>query len=70
MLVRDVAVVVFFFSKSGFKVSEHFQNQKRKNFGFTLRTSTRPRRSLDDCIKIPGLVRENKRNTKSQIWIP
>ena len=34
---REVVVVVFF-SKSGVKVSEHFQEHKRKKIVFTLQT--------------------------------
>ena len=38
-------------------------------FFFLLRTVIRPCRSLDDCIKIPGLLRKNKPNTRSQIRV-
>ena len=37
MPAREVVVVVVsFFSKCGFKVSEHFQEHKRKKIVFTL----------------------------------
>ena len=36
---------------------------------FLLRTGISPCRSLDDFIKIPGLLRKNKPNTRSQIRV-